>query len=125
MTSAGGKHIKESKTTMQVRLPKQDGATVKVAFKCGITIKLVLEYHSYSNLYRLLIAYGRDDENNRYRMKYLHDICEDGRRWDIFYDECYYTDMRGHWYDVYAYVAENDDSYDIRVKLHEITVHEE
>ena len=110
---------------MQVQLPKQNRATVKVKFKCGISIRFVLEYYSDTNQYDLLVAYGNDEGETCYRMKYLHDVYEEERLWSVFHDECYYTDARGHWYDVYAYVAENDNSYDIRVKLHEIKVHEE
>jgi len=109
---------------MMIQLPKQDCATVKVAFQCGISIRFVLEYYSDTNQYDLRIAWNPDNEKSSYRMKYLHDMYEEDRKWDVFYDECYHTDAHGHWYNVIAYVAENDDSYDIRVKLHEITVHE-
>jgi hypothetical protein len=110
---------------MQVRLPKQDGATTKVTFQCGISVRFILRYYNDTNQYDLLIAYDPDNEKTGYRMKYSHDVYEKGRDWTVFYDDEYCTDAHGHRYDVYAYVAENDDSYDIRVKLHEIKEHEE
>jgi hypothetical protein len=110
---------------MTVQLPKQDGATVKVAFRCGVNVRFILRYYSNTNQYDLLIAYNPDDEKSGYRMKYSHDVYEEERDWLVFYNEEYYGDAHGHWYNVIAHIAENSDSYDIRVKLHEVTVHEE
>ena len=110
---------------MQVQLRKQDGASTKVVFQCGVSVRFILDYYSDTNQYDLRIAYDPDNEKSSYRMKYSHDVYEEKRDWIVYHNECYYTDARGHWYDVYAYVAENDDSYDIRVTLHEVTVHEQ
>jgi hypothetical protein len=110
---------------MTVQLPKQDGATVKVTFQCGISVRLILDYYSDTNQYDLRIAYDPDDEKTGYRTQRLHDVYKDRRTWNVFRDECYYTDTHEHWYDVYAYVAENDDSYDIRIRLYETRAYEE
>jgi len=110
---------------MTVQLPKQDGATIKVAFQCGVSVRFILRYYNNTNQYELLIAYDPDDEKNGYRMKYSHDVYENGRDWMVFYDEEYCVDTHGHWYNVIAYVTENDDSYDIRVKLHKVKEYEE
>ena len=110
---------------MQVQLPKQDGASTKVVFRCGVSVRFILKYYSNTNQYDLLIVYDPDDEKCSCRMDYLYDIYEDGRCWSAYCNELYFVDTRTHWYNVYAYVAENDDSYDIRIKLHEIEEHEE
>jgi len=109
---------------MTIQLPKQDGATAKVTFQCGISVRFILRYYSNTNQYDLLVAYDPDNERSGYRMRYSHDVCDDTHDWTVFHDEEYCIDERMHRYDVYAYVAENDDSYDICVKLHEIIEHE-
>jgi hypothetical protein len=112
---------------MTIRLPKQDQATVKVAFQCGVEVGLILVYHSDTNQYSLLITPNPDDKKTGYPMEYLSNDYFKERFWRVYRDERYYREADGRWYDVYAYVAENDDSYDIRIKLHEcyIKAHEE
>ena len=110
---------------MYVRLPKQDRATVRVAFQCGINVRLVLRYYSDTNQFDPLIASDPDNEKTGHRLKRLYDIHENGRDWIVFFDEYYHVDEQGHRCDVLVYVSENRDSYDIRIKLHEIKEHEE
>jgi hypothetical protein len=110
---------------MQTRVPKQDQergqdrTPIKFAFKCGVEVKLMLVYYSVDDRYELFIACDPDDEKLRCRMTHLRDVYEEGRNWSVYRHERYAAKGDGSWYDVYIYVAENHDSYDIRAELHE------